>query len=151
MLPRMNRTALALIFSVLGLCPAANAAGKTTKRTIPCKTPAIANSCYWAHGRLGVSNGSPAVRLWKIGTKRILGIYSGPSSYRGPWRNTGPLFDDENPQLPSNVSKIFETTMQGGFPALIFADFEICPLEPVKPGVMQAACIESAKNIVVEK
>jgi len=33
----------------------------------------------------------------------------------------------------------------------VYADFEVCPLEPEKPGAMQAACIESAKNIVVEK
>jgi hypothetical protein len=26
----------------------------------------------------------------------------------------------------------------------------VCPLEPEKPNVMQAACIESAKNIFVE-
>jgi len=36
-------------------------------------------------------------------------------------------------------------------PHRIFANFEVCPLEPEKPGAMQAACIESAKNIVVEK
>jgi hypothetical protein len=33
----------------------------------------------------------------------------------------------------------------------IFADFEVCPFEPEKEGSMQPACIESAKNIVVEK
>jgi hypothetical protein len=32
----------------------------------------------------------------------------------------------------------------------IFADFEICPLEPEVAGTMQPACIESAKNIVVD-
>jgi len=37
------------------------------------------------------------------------------------------------------------------WPTPIFADFEVCPLEPEKLGTMQAACIESAKNIVVEK
>jgi hypothetical protein len=33
----------------------------------------------------------------------------------------------------------------------MFADFEICPLEPEKPQTMQAACIDSAKNIVMGK
>ncbi len=33
----------------------------------------------------------------------------------------------------------------------IYADFEVCPLEPEKPEAMQAACIESAKKIVIEQ
>ncbi len=49
------------------------------KRKIPCKIPANAASCYWTHGRLGYSNGTPEFRLWKIGTMRMLGIYGGPS------------------------------------------------------------------------
>jgi hypothetical protein len=37
------------------------------------------------------------------------------------------------------------------WPNGIYADFEVCPLEPEKPGVMQAACIESAKDIDIEQ
>jgi hypothetical protein len=55
---------------------------KTAPRKIPCKTPEIAASCYWTHGRLALYNGNPGWRLWKIGTKRILGVYSGPDSER---------------------------------------------------------------------
>src|SRR3990172_3750180 len=51
-------------------------------RKIPCKTPEIAPMCYWARGRLAVYNGNPGWRIWKIGTKRILGVYSGPDSER---------------------------------------------------------------------
>jgi hypothetical protein len=33
----------------------------------------------------------------------------------------------------------------------MFGDFEVCPLEPEKPHTMQASCVESAKNIVIDR
>jgi hypothetical protein len=110
----------------------------TSKRTIQCKTPANAASCYRTHGRLGFYNGTPAFRLWKVGTHRLLGIYSGPSVDRYGEGN-------EHPEFPANVERVFKPSENR-----IFADFEVCPLQPEHAGAMQAACIE-AKNIVVEK
>lgn len=109
------------------------------RRKIACKTPANAKSCYWTHGRLTYGNGTPAVRLWKIGTHRLLGIYSGPSVDRDG-------LDNEHPELPANLGwdSDFLSTR-------IFADFEVCPLEEERPRTMQAACIEAAKNITVVK
>jgi len=49
------------------------------------------------------------------------------------------------------VFRTLKTHQEFGLPRRIFANFEVCPLEAEKPGTMQAACIESAKNIVVEK
>ena len=86
-----------------------------------------------------MGNGTPAYRLWKIGTHRILGIYSGPSVDR--WG-----LDNENPEFPLNVERNLDS-----YNNVIFADFEVCPLEPERSGVMQAACIETAKNLFVEK
>ena len=114
-------------------------AREVNKRTIPCKTAENANSCYWTHGRLGMYNGTPAYRLWKIGTDRLLGIYSGPSADR--WG-----LDNEAPEFPVNVQR----ALDAGQWNRIYADFEVCPLEKEKPTVMQAACIESAKNLVVK-
>ena len=117
-------------------------------RKIPCKTPKNAASCYWTHGRLRIGNGTPAVRLWKIGTHRILGIYSGPSTYH-PSAADPDHGDNEHPELPAEARLGLwakgEEYSGGG---TIFGDFEVCPLEPEKPGVMQAACIESAKNTI---
>ena len=110
------------------------------KREIPCRTPANAPTCYWTHGRLGFYNGTPAVRLWKVGTHRLLGIYSGPSLDRFG-------LDNENPELPANVERVWDPIHNGR----LFGDFEVCPLEPEQHGAMQAACIESAKNLVGEK
>lgn len=110
-----------------------------SKRQIPCKTAANATSCYWTRGRLGFHNGTPAFRLWKVGTERVLGIYSGPSVDR---HGT----DNEHPEFPADVERTFDPANNR-----IFADFEVCPLEPEKPRTMQAACIEAAKNVAVEK
>jgi hypothetical protein len=119
-------------FAILGT-------GDSSKRKIPCKTPANAVSCYWIHGRLSAYNGTPEIRLWKIGTSRLMGIYSGPSVDRQS-------LDNENPELPANIQERFVF-----FSNQVFADFEVCPLEPKRRGWMQAACIESAKNIVVKE
>jgi len=121
------------------------------KRMIPCKTPAIANACYWTHGRLQFVNGTPTLRLWKIGTHRILGIYSGPSRYNAAAEDPD-QGDNENPELPGNVVDAFKRNQPAqGFPDPIFGDFEVCPLVPERSHVMQAACIESARNIVIDK
>jgi hypothetical protein len=109
---------------------------RPAKRMIVCKTPENATSCYWAHGRLSIYNGTPTYRLWKIGTHRILGIYSGPNG-----ESTDAL-DAEHPKLPPNLDRAFKSLSTE-----VFGDFEICPLEQEEAGVMQAACIESAKNI----
>ena len=114
----------------------ATASGRS--RSIPCKTPENASACYWTHGRLVYANGMPAFRLWKIGTKRLLGIYSGPAADRLS-------LDNEDPQMPANLERIFNPPE-----TQVFGDFEVCPLEPVRDGAMQAACIESAKNLVVK-
>jgi hypothetical protein len=140
----MKRYAFIPVLAALLNAPYGNATSAPYKREVPCKTPAIAASCYWTHGRLGSGNGTPTFRLWKVGTKRVLGIYSGPSVDR--WG-----LDSERPELPANIERQLAHSENPVFPDRIFADFEICPLEPEKEGVMQAVCIESAKNIVMEK
>jgi hypothetical protein len=52
-------------------------------------------------------------------------------------------------KMPENASMCYWTrgrvTLGAGT-----GDFEVCPLEPERPGWMQAACIESAKNIFIQ-
>jgi len=89
-------------------------------------------------------NGNPSFRLWKIGTNRVLGIYSGPSANR--WG-----LDSEGPELPANISQAFSRSkLDVPYDVWIVADFDVCPLAPEKPETMQPACIESAKNIVAK-
>lgn len=131
-----------LLVSALTLCALGTQAipQKSASRKIRCKTPEIAASCYWTHGRLNFANGNPSYRIWKVGTKRILAVYSGPSRF--PPRKDA---DSELPEFPGSVDKVFRPPDNH-----IFADFEVCPLEAEREGEMQAVCIESAKNIFVE-
>lgn len=112
------------------------------KRKIPCKTAQNASECYWTHGRITIGNGTPAYRLWKIGTKRLLGIYSGPSTYHDPLS-----LDNEDPDFPANVEKIW--TPRLGVP--LYGDFEVCPLAPERAGFMRPVCVESAKNLFIDR
>ena len=126
-----------------------------SRRKIPCKTPENASLCYRTHGRLRVYNGNPSDRIWQTGTRRILGVFSGPSHF--PPRT---IADNENPDLPAKLESAYDADYRRWkqsngnkdyeFP-IIFAYFEVCRLEPEKKGEMQAVCIESAKNIFIEK
>lgn len=113
---------------------------EAAKHNIPCKTPENASICYLTRGRLRFGAGTPAYRLWKVGTDRLLGIYSGPSVDRRS-------LDNEDPEFPANVQRAWKPRVGH----TVWADFEVCPLEPERPGFMQAVCIESAKNIFVQK
>ena len=112
------------------------------KRIIICKTPALAHSCFSLHGRLRYGNGTPALRLWQIGTTHNFGILSGLNAEK-----LNPL-DNDHPRLPENIDRLYID--QNPFQVTIYADFEVCPLEPHIPGHMQAACIESATHITVK-
>jgi hypothetical protein len=135
--PDMKRTFLLLsVAFVLTASPQ-----QPTKRKIACKTPENAESCYWTHGRLSAYNGNPTFRLWKIGTRRLMGIYSGPGF--GPFDPA--LNEEDDLELPANLKRYDFTKVS------VFGDFEVCPLVPEKQGRMQPACIESDKNLVSEK
>jgi hypothetical protein len=87
-----------------------------------CKTdPDIIGACFKLRGRLSAWNGSPTLRIWRVGTKRMLGTQDGP--------------------LPENLAK----QMDWGVEA--WGDFEVCPYTKERPGVMQSVCIESAEHL----
>lgn len=144
---------------VLALCVLAAQAipQAAPKRKIPCKTPETATSCYWMRGRLTFYNINVSYRIWKVGTKRLLIVFSGPSTY--PPRGAAAL-DATNPEFPANLEKVYEAEYKHRvaikdaipeWPDPVFADFEVCPLEPERKGEMQAVCVESAKNIFVQR
>jgi hypothetical protein len=125
-----------------------------SKRKIPCKSPENASLCYWMHGRLSVYEGAVPYHIWKIGTRRLLGVFSGPSHYPA-------MTDDDvfNPEFPAELDRAYEadnrrhkkaTGSMWAIPPPVFADFEVCPLRPEEKGERQPVCIESAKNIFVQ-
>jgi hypothetical protein len=133
---------LLVLFALVVVASAiAGAPRDAKKRTVACRTTENAKTCYWTHGRLSVYNGgSPNFRLWKIGTHRLLGIYSSPQAE--PFNDGLPDEAGEDVELPANLSE------QDFTKASVFGDFEVCPLAPEKEERMQPACIESARNIV---
>ena len=91
-----------------------------------CKTdPDIVDACFTVHGRLDFWNGNPTVRIWRVGTRRILGTRDDP--------------------LPANLAK----EMDWGVEA--WGDFTVCPFTKERPGVMRTVCIESAENVFLKK
>lgn len=150
MLLCMARSLIAIALILLCTVPAGDA--QDFQRKIPCKTPAIAESCYWTHGRLTFCCGTPAVRVWKIGTRRVLGVFSGPKAYSAA---NGEILDgdNENPGLPETVKKVvsrFRAQPGNDFLPAIYGEFEVCPLEPEKPKTMQAVCIEAARDMTAK-
>ncbi len=97
----------------------------------PCKgNPYQVAPCFTARGRLTIYVGSPSARIWRIGTKRILGVSERYSHIR---RMPKPLEERLNPGVA------------------IYGDFEVCPFAQERPGQMQFVCIESASNVAVKK
>ena len=94
--------------------------------------PQVIGKCFAVRGRLSVYNGAPAVRLWRIGTRRVLGVSEQRFNLPG-YRN-----------LPESLSQQLSGDTE------IVGDFLVCPFTKPKPREMQLVCIESAKNVSVQ-
>ena len=113
--------------AVLGMASAIFGADNPTKCA---ERTDLAGPCYQVHGRLYLTEGTPGVRLWIIGTKRILAVMT-PE-------------DSEENIMPAKVSSQFQNTA-----TQVYADFSVCPFEKDAPGHMRPVCIESAKNMII--
>lgn len=103
-------------------------AGETTGADwATCKNdPDIVAACFTIHGRLSVYNGGPSLRIWRVGTSRMMGV---PSE-----------------TTPVNVSRLWESD-----DTEIYGDFEVCPFTKDKAGEMQMVCIESASHLLAKQ
>jgi hypothetical protein len=135
----MRYALLAVTIVLAATIAAAVPQPQASPRKIPCKTPENASLCIWTRGRIQLGNGTPSYRLWKVGTTRLLGIYSGPSVDRDS-------LDNEDPEFPANVQRVWQDRIG----RTLWADFEVCPLERERTGFMQASCVESAQNIFIQ-
>lgn len=95
--------------------------------------PQLVGKCFTVHGRLSVYNGAPAMRIWKVGTKRMLGISEQRFAIQG-CRNVPEAIQN---QLNQDVE--------------VFGDFLVCPFTRPRAGEMQLVCIEDGKNLRVQK
>lgn len=73
------------------------------------------------------------MRIWKIGSKRMLGVSEQRFAVAG-YRNVPQTIQD---QLNQDVD--------------LFGDFLVCPFTPPKAGEMQMVCIEAGKNLKAQK
>ena len=100
----------------------------------PCsKHPQLVGSCFDVHGRLSVYNGAPALRIWKIGTKRMLGV----SEQRFMIPGYGNVPEDIRAQIDQDK--------------VLSGDYLVCPFTRPKSNEMQMVCIEKVSNLVVKK
>jgi len=98
-----------------------------------CKgNPQVVAACYTVHGRATFGPGTPALRIWPVGTKRMLGVTAGPIA-----DDADDPIAPENFAIPNNA-------------VAIYGDFEVCPFTPERKGFMRRVCVESASRIFVE-
>jgi len=120
---------LLLVFA--GVSASAPVAETTAKS---CRAhPKLIGKCFDVHGRLSVYNGAPAVRLWRSGTRRMLGVSEGRFNLPG-YRN-----------LPESLSLQLTGDNE------VFGDFLVCPFTRPRPREMQLVCIESARNLSIRQ
>jgi hypothetical protein len=131
------------MMSILVVLASGRVSAKHDYRDEPCKTPEIAQSCVRIHGRLWAGNGTPSIRLWQIGTHHIYGIYSNGYGFT----HDSQTLDNEAPELHFAFPKSTpDSTIW-----TVYGDFDVCPLEPLIQGHMQAACIASASHVIAPK
>jgi hypothetical protein len=115
-------------------CALASGAPSSSPQDKSCREhPRVIGKCFNVHGRLATYNGNPAVRLWRIGTKRVLGV------------------SDQRFKEPGYSNIPNELLRQLDGESTIVGDFLVCPFTRSKPGEMQLVCIESAKNTAVKE
>src|SRR6266436_600317 len=95
--------------------------------------PQLVGKCFVVRGRLSVYNGAPAVRLWRSGTHRILGVSEQRFKLPG-YRN-----------LPESLAQQLNGDNR------VLGDFLVCPFTRPRAHEMRLVCVESAKNLSVDK
>jgi hypothetical protein len=95
--------------------------------------PQLVGRCFRLYGRLSVYNGAPALRIWKVGSRRMLGVSEQRFAIAG-YRN-----------IPETIAS------QVNQDVAVFGDFLVCPFTRPRAGEMQLVCIEEGTNLVVRK
>lgn len=129
MLGKLAVLLLLLTYGVLAQPATRHAAKSCRARTD------LVGKCFKVRGRLSVYNGTPSIRLWRIGSRRILGVRDSDDGSGEPGA----------PNLPASIKDLLDGDRE------IVGDFLVCPLTRSEPGRMQSICIESGKHLVVRE
>ena len=99
-------------------------------REKPCHDqPLLVGNCFAVRGRLALYNGAPTIRLWRAGTRRMLGV-------SGSYARAG--YSSIPAELEQRLS--WETELWG--------EYVVCPFTRRRTGEMQLVCIDKAKGVV---
>ena len=88
----------------------------------------LVGPCFRVHGRAALYNGNPTIRIWKVGTRRLLGVSA---------RCEPPACEP----LPAAVRAALDWVHP------VYADFVVCPFAPARAGVMRMVCVAAATNL----
>ena len=96
-----------------------------------CKSnPKLVGACFVVHGRATYGPGTPALRIWPVGSRRILGV------------TAGPIADDaDSPIVPKDLAF--------GAGKTAFGNFEVCPFTLKRAGSMQMVCVETVRKLSI--
>ena len=112
----------------------AMSSGEQEPQKKSCKEhPKLSGPCFKVRGRMSFSNGTPSVRIWPVGTNRMLGVSEGRFHLDG--------YENVPDQLVRQIS--WETAM--------YADFTLCPFTEDMPGETRFVCVETAENISIRE
>jgi hypothetical protein len=128
----LSRSILFLLLVAGIVMPSSSPAIKSEEKS--CRQhPQLIGKCFTVQGRLSVYNGAPVMRIWKVGTKRMLGISEQRFAVEG-YRN-----------VPETIQNQLNQDVE------IFGDFLVCPFTRPKAGEMQMVCVEEGKNLKAKK
>jgi hypothetical protein len=95
-------------------------------------SPHLVGACFTFHGTLRPYNGNPTYRIWRAGTKRMVGVLC-----------------DEDPIVPANLKSALQEDLNASWERDFSGDYEVCPFTQAKPGRMQFVCVEKVSKLVV--
>ncbi len=90
--------------------------------------------CYWTRGRIWIAQGGPSIRVWPVGTRRVLGIVN---------PKTGVTDVDETDALPDSVTAVLTEDVA------VYGNYHICPIAPERRGWMRFVFIDKVAGKLV--
>ncbi|NEX94862.1 hypothetical protein [Caulobacter sp. 17J65-9] len=96
----------------------------------PAAAPPAGSACFWVEGRLSITNGTPSVRIWPTGTKRLLGVVTASGEAEGAGL------------LPAEVERLHPD-----FDRFVWGRFHVCPLTEDRPGWTRRVTLVGAERL----
>jgi hypothetical protein len=84
-----------------------------------------------------IGNGTPAARIWIVGTRRLIGV-------------SDPGFENSE-SIASYPAPLRRAFAEAPFHTRAYGDFEVCPFTRDRLGWMQMACIAAVHDLVVRR